>query len=280
MTVRDLGHAALASGQRPTRGARLHRVKYLACSLLLLMPAGGVEAMAKITSLPPPPSEKINYHIVSAGETLFAIAWRYELTVQSLAAINGISPPYTIRVGQQLLLKPHITPASPAIRGPQRPTPPPATREPSPLHATAPPKPDAATGSAPPSVAPTALAAAQRWRWPTAGTVARHFDNQRLFKGIDIQGRAGQPVVAAAAGTVVYAGSGLAGYGQLIIVKHDETYLSAYAHNRNILIAEGAQVKGGDRIGEIGGDPGNPTRLYFEIRRDGKPIDPLSVLPR
>lgn len=275
MTVRDLSHAALASGQRPIRVVKLHRVKYLVCSVLLLMPGGCVEAMAKITSLPPPPSEKINYHIVSAGETLFAIAWRYELTVQSLAAINGISPPYRIRVGQKLLLEPHITAAQPVIRAHQRPTPPPAARQPSPPRATAPPKPDAVPASAPPSVAPTA-----RWRWPTAGTVTRHFDNQHLFKGIDIQGRAGQPVVAAATGTVVYAGSGPAGYGRLIIVKHDETYLSAYAHNRNILIAEGAHVKSGDRIGEIGGDPANPNRLYFEIRRDGKPIDPLLVLPR
>ncbi len=251
---------------------RLYRIGHLFFSVLLLVSGDRAEAVAKVTSLPPPPSEKINYHVVSTGETLFAIAWRYELNLQALAAINGLSPPYRIRAGQRLMLEARLAPSRQPVLPPAgRQTPPPAPR--------APPTQDLATTGTPTGAAPAAATRA-RWRWPVAGAVTRRFDAQRLFKGIDIQGRAGQPVFAAAAGTVVYAGSGLAGYGRLIIVKHDETYLSAYAHNRSIRTTEGAQVKGGDPIAEIGGDPANPNRLYFEIRRDGKPIDPLLVLPR
>ncbi|MGK2914078.1 MAG: murein hydrolase activator EnvC family protein [Porticoccaceae bacterium] len=112
------------------------------------------------------------------------------------------------------------------------------------------------------------------------GRFTRNYDSGRVFKGIDIQSAAGRPVTAAATGTVVYAGNGLPAYGQLIIIKHDDTYLSAYAHNRKLFVSEGVVVKSGQTISEVGGDPANPGRLYFEIRERGKPVDPLRLLPK
>ena len=117
------------------------------------------------------------------------------------------------------------------------------------------------------------------WAWPTSGKVIAGFSEGSNLKGIDIAGRAGQPVVASAAGRVVYAGAGLRGYGKLVIVKHNNTYLSAYAHNREILVKEGQQVSKGQKIGEMGDTDADQVKLHFEIRRLGKPIDPAKFLP-
>lgn len=259
------------------------RLRRLLWCLVLSLAPGVAAAAARITSLPPPPSDKITFHIVSAGETLFAIAWRYELAVDTLAAANRLAPPYRLRPGQRLTLASAASAAGPRPQPRIRTPPPISPRVPSsalpstpgaPLLGT--PRPACAGRAAP---APVTIGASP-WTWPAVGTVTRKFAAERLFKGIDIKGRAGGPVTAAAAGTVVYAGTGVAGLGQLIIVRHDANYLSAYAHNRRMLVAEGAQVKAGFQIAEIGGDPLNPDRLYFEIRRDGTPIDPLLVLPR
>jgi lipoprotein NlpD len=119
----------------------------------------------------------------------------------------------------------------------------------------------------------------KRWRWPARGKVVTSFSASGR-KGIDIEGRFGQTVMAAAGGRVVYSGSGLIGYGQLIIVKHNKRYLSAYAHNNKLLVKEGDAVKGGQRIAEMGRSGPNRALLHFEIRRDGKPIDPLRYLPK
>ena len=119
------------------------------------------------------------------------------------------------------------------------------------------------------------------WRWPTQGTVIGRFaagDPKR--QGLDIAGTAGQAVVAAADGTVVYSGAGLVGYGELIIVKHSDEWLSAYAHNRRRLVAEGTAVKGGQPIAELGRSGTSRDMLHFEVRRNGKPVDPMTVLPR
>jgi lipoprotein NlpD len=117
------------------------------------------------------------------------------------------------------------------------------------------------------------------WVWPAKGKVVGAFSETANLKGIDIGGSAGQPVVASAAGTVVYAGSGLRGYGKLIIVKHNKTYLSAYAHNREILVKEGQDVTKGQKIAEMGNTDANEVKLHFEIRRLGKPMDPTRYLP-
>jgi len=117
------------------------------------------------------------------------------------------------------------------------------------------------------------------WIWPTKGHVVGAFSETANLKGIDIAGTAGQPVLASSSGTVVYAGSGLRGYGKLIIVKHNRTYLSAYAHNRDILVKEGQQVTKGQKIAEMGNSDTTEVKLHFEIRRLGKPMDPARYLP-
>jgi lipoprotein NlpD len=117
------------------------------------------------------------------------------------------------------------------------------------------------------------------WVWPAKGKVVGSFSETANLKGIDIAGNAGQPVVASAAGTVVYAGTGLRGYGKLIIVKHNKTYLSAYAHNRDILVKEGEKVAKGQKIAEMGNTDASEVKLHFEIRRQGKPMDPTRYLP-
>ena len=117
------------------------------------------------------------------------------------------------------------------------------------------------------------------WVWPTSGKVIAGFSENSNLKGIDIGGKPGQPVLASAAGRVVYAGSGLRGYGKLIIVKHNNTFLSAYAHNREILVKEGQHVSKGQKIGEMGDTDADQVKLHFEIRRLGKPIDPSKYLP-
>ena len=122
---------------------------------------------------------------------------------------------------------------------------------------------------------PEALA----WVWPATGRVLRGF-SEGGNKGLDISGRTSSPVRAAARGRVVYSGSGLVGYGKLIIVKHNKSYLSAYAHNDRLLVKEGDSVRGGQRIAQMGQTGTQEVKLHFEIRRDGRPVDPLIYLPR
>jgi lipoprotein NlpD len=117
------------------------------------------------------------------------------------------------------------------------------------------------------------------WIWPATGKIVAGFSESANLKGIDIAGKAGQPVVASAAGKVVYAGAGLRGYGKLIIVKHNNTFLSAYAHNREIAVKEGQQVAKGQKIAEMGDTDADQVKLHFEIRRLGKPVDPAKFLP-
>ena len=117
------------------------------------------------------------------------------------------------------------------------------------------------------------------WGWPTAGKIVSGFSETANLKGVDIAGKLGQPVFASAPGKVVYSGSGLRGYGKLIIIKHNDTYLSAYAHNSEILVKEGQAVVKGQKIGEMGDSDADQVKLHFEIRRLGKPVDPLKYLP-
>jgi lipoprotein NlpD len=117
------------------------------------------------------------------------------------------------------------------------------------------------------------------WSWPAKGRIVTSFSETANLKGIDIAGTAGEPVRASAAGRVVYAGNGLRGYGKLIIIKHNNTYLSAYAHNRDLLVKEGQQVTRGQKIAEMGSTDADQVKLHFEIRRHGKPMDPTKFLP-
>lgn len=229
---------------------------------------------APVDQRPPPPSQKINFHVVSQDETLFAIAWRYEVDLEKLARANGLSSPYTIYRGQRLTLDtnylPPVVKSIPVTQPRVLVTTPPSDEK-------TPHSPVKVTRPAP--TLPEALPSSWRWQWPAEGRVTRRFNSTDLFKGIDIESHPGQPVMAAGPGLVVYSGSGLRGYGELVIVKHSEEFLSAYAHSRQIFVKEGQTVKGGEKIAEVGGDPSNSKRLYFEIRQKGKPVNPLQFLP-
>lgn len=201
-----------------------------------------------------------DYHIVRSGETLFTIAWRYGRDYRDLARWNDLGDGSLIYPGQLIKLYP---PAGASAR--------PAPRTPSGDRVT---RTRARELPALPAEAPPA------WVWPTAGPVVVEFgDRTGTGTGVLIGGDGGQPVRAAAAGRVVYSGSGLIGYGRLIIVKHNDTYLSAYGHNASLLVQEGETVGQGQRIATMGEGPGRKPRLHFEIRQNGKPVDPRQFLP-
>jgi lipoprotein NlpD len=250
------------------------------------------------------PLPRNGIHVVQRGETLYGISFRYGLRYQDVAALNGIGDSYLISVGQRLRLStnarggnvassappprpvtprpaaPAPRPVPPPVTATQSATPPPATSSAPPVAATPPPRP----ATPPPVVvsAPSApVAGAPTWQWPTSGDlVGRFVAGDQTQQGIDIAGRSGQDVRAAADGVVVYSGAGLVGYGELIIVKHSEEWLSAYAHNSQRLVAEGAKVSAGQVIGKMGRTGAPRDMLHFEIRRNGKPVDPLGLLPR
>jgi lipoprotein NlpD len=170
------------------------------------------------------------------------------------------------------------------MRGaPAKPTPEPAPRAASPPSSaqTAPPQAAPSTARAKPVTPPPASAPAGgvAWAWPARGALLQAFNQGPNPKGIAIGGEAGQPVLASAAGRVVYSGSGLRGYGKLVIIKHDATFLSVYAHNRELRVKEGERVTAGQTIAEMGSFDAERPGLHFEIRRLGKPVDPLQYLP-
>jgi lipoprotein NlpD len=141
------------------------------------------------------------------------------------------------------------------------------------------PSPAAPPPSSPPTTTTPTADTIIDWSWPTQGKVISMYSEGASFKGIDIVGNVGQPVLAAAAGKVVYVGSGLRGYGKLVIVKHNDVFLSVYAHNRELLVQQGQQVTRGQKIAEMGNTDADQVKLHFEIRKDGKPIDPMQYLP-
>lgn len=205
--------------------------------------------------------------VVQRGQTLYRIATENGISPLDLAMWNGVPPPYTIYPGQRLRLYPS------------------AGRSPAPV-ASRPASPRPSTGAAPPRSPPPAPVTAPAsspidWRWPTEGQmIGRYVNGDPTKQGIDIAGSGGQTVRAAADGVVVYSGSGLVGYGELIIVKHNEQWLSAYGHNRSRLVNEGQIVKSGQQIAEMGRSGAARDMLHFEIRYNGKPLDPLAYLPR
>jgi len=214
---------------------------------------------------------------VQRGDTVYGIAFRAGIDFRDLARWNGIAPPYTIYPGQRLQLRGG---AGDRGGGASRPTPPRPAAKTAGRPGTRAPTSTPAPPGKPPMPTPAPASAPRVWRWPTDGVViGRYAAGDSTRQGIDIAGRAGQSIAAAAAGTVVYSGSGLAGYGELVIVKHSDEWLSAYGHNRRRLVAEGERVMAGQAIAEMGSTGASRDMLHFEIRRNGKPLDPLPLLP-
>ena len=210
---------------------------------------------------------------VSRGDTLYGIAFRNGIDVRDLASWNGIGPPYTIYPGQKLRLYPKGGSVASS-------TPPRSTTGAKPPVATARPPVKPTVSTPPPVVAPPATSPIA-WTWPAAGDLlSRYVSGEPTKQGIDIGGSGGAPVRAAGDGVVVYSGAGLVGYGELIIVKHNDSWLSAYGHNRARLVNEGQLVKGGQQIAEMGRTGAARDMLHFEIRYNGKPVDPLTYLPK
>lgn len=232
---------------------------------------------------PPGKGRYVVYHTVHSGETLYSIAWRYGYDYREVAAWNRIRPPYRIFVGQRLLIIPSgygapvedYSTSTAATPAPSTPTP---SRNNLPATSSKERIPTQSVSVEKPVSRPHQVNI--RWRWPTTGKLVRSFADSGSKKGIDIGGRIGQPVYAAAAGDVVYSGSGLVGYGNLVIIKHDDVFLSAYGQNRRLLVKEGDRIKAGQMIAEMGQTGKDGAILHFEIRQDGKPVDPLRYLPR
>lgn len=220
-----------------------------------------------------------DYYIVERGDTLFSIAWRFDMDFRKLAAANQIKSPYLIHPGDRIRLsETRQATASTAVKPAKLPAGK-ASDTVSPAVSRAPSK---VQKPVRPVVQPPVVKAVpnEAWIWPVSGKLERYFSAAGLSKGIDIAAPAGTPVKAVRSGQVVYAGSRLKGYGQLIIIRHDSEYLSAYAHNRRMLVKEGQKVSQGDVIAELGSTGTDKPRLHFEIRRNGKPVDPLGLLPK
>ncbi|MGE6529785.1 peptidoglycan DD-metalloendopeptidase family protein [Pseudomonas sp. NPDC077382] len=276
-----------------TASTRWIRSSSFRCALVALLagsllagcassPSGGVSVVDRnnrdrVTS---------GHYTVQRGDSLWSIAFRFGWDWRDLARVNNIRPPHVIYPGQTIRFSGQA-PRAVAAR-PETKTPPPVPRTPTIVTNPVPTPPPLTRPSAPaarPAAPSTPIKAVTRsasgWAWPAGGAVIGRFSsNGSLNKGIDIAGELGQPVLAASDGAVVYAGSGLRGYGELVIIKHSDTYVSAYGHNRRLLVQEGQQVKAGQAIAEMGSTGTDRVKLHFEIRRQGKPVDPLQYLPK
>ncbi|MFC4312167.1 peptidoglycan DD-metalloendopeptidase family protein [Steroidobacter flavus] len=207
--------------------------------------------------------ERGGTYTVKRGDTLYSIAFRHKLDYKDLARWNNIGRDYVIYPGQTLRLSAsgkggtRAASSTPRSSTPPKKSPPPAPRQP-------------AIPTGPPV----------KWQWPVSDGTATLTSRPNGGQGLMIAGKSGEDVRAAGPGRVVYTGSGLLGYGQLIIVKHNETYLSAYGHLQSVLIQEGDAVSAGQRIATMGNGPQGSPQLYFEIRINGTPGNPLSLLPQ
>jgi len=250
--------------------------------------AEAVPAPAEATK-PLPGAEnagKPGYYTVKPGDRLIRIGLENGQSWKDLAKWNNIENPDRIEVGQTLRVVPPDVDPSAASSKPVTT----AKVETKPLDAK--PAVGAVSGasaapapSAPPTVSTASPTPAPRdgdddinWGWPASGPVVGNFEEGKV-KGLAIGGKAGDPVLAAADGRVVYAGAGLRGYGNLVIIKHNNTYLTAYAHNQTLLVKDDQAVRKGQKIAEMGSTDADSVRLHFEIRRQGKPIDPAKLLP-
>ncbi|CAI8996543.1 peptidoglycan DD-metalloendopeptidase family protein [Pseudomonas sp. IT-P294] len=246
-----------------------------------------VRVVDRNNAVPQRPVVTTGQYVVRPKDTLFSIAFRYGWDYKALAARNNIPTPYTIHPGQTIRFDGRTGSTPSPVESATDSTPSSSLKTTvirrqanGTTTSSAVVAPSVATKPAPAPM-PPAGPAPTGWGWPSNGILIGKFSsNGSLNKGIDIAGDLGQPVLAASDGTVVYAGSGLRGYGELVIIKHSDTYVSAYGHNRRLLVREGQQVKVGQTIAEMGSTGTDRVKLHFEIRRQGKPVDPLQFLPR
>jgi lipoprotein NlpD len=205
---------------------------------------------------------------VQKGDTLFGLSKRYDISVEQLAKLNQLKKPYVIQPGQTIYLKPLTTPVKKSTVTSTQP----GSTRPTAIQT-------ASTKKQPPASEGITWPSTIRWQRPANGKIVKKFNRQlNDAKGIDIAGQHGDAIVASADGKVVYSGNGLISYGNLIIIKHNKTFLSAYAYNRKLLVNEGDIVKAGQKIAEMGRKDDLSPRLHFEIRKNGKPDDPLKYL--
>ena len=233
---------------------------------------------------------KPGYYSVKSGDTLIRIGMDNGQSWRDIARWNNIENPNLIETGQVLRVTPPeetgvvVRPVS-STNVVTIPAPANTASAPAPASNTVSVRPPASAANPPNAPTPANNLANSdsaedtvSFQWPTRGNVLAGFDEVKN-KGIDIAGKAGDPVLAAADGKVVYAGSGLRGYGNLVILKHNNTYLTAYAHNQSLLVKEDQAIKRGQKIAEMGNSDADQVKLHFEIRRQGKPVDPAKYLP-
>lgn len=250
----------------------LKNIQFIGVMLLIALTLTGCNSPQILQDSNFNPPVYFGSHTVEQGDTLYSIAWRYGRDYKELAEANKISPPYSLLVGQRIRLdlkvNPQIQDANSAV-----------TKR-KPILTKNNKQTNVNKGKIEPVEEAEVLDSILKWRWPHVGPVIATFSSTGAFnKGIDIGGKTGDSVVAAAEGEVVYAGSGLRGYGKLVIVSHANNFISAYAHNQRILVKEGDRVKAGQRIAELGESGTTQPKLHFEIRQKGKPVDPEKYLP-
>jgi lipoprotein NlpD len=235
-------------------------------------PANPSPAPINQTSVAVPSSGAV--HVVAQGDTLYSIAFAHNIDVRSLALANNLAAPYTIFPGQRLNLSAAGVSAAAINAVPQIPAAPAGESAPASGQ-----RPQAAIDARRTGSVNTRQVEGVSWQWPADGRLLSTFSESGAARGIDIAGTQGEAVFAAADGDVVYAGRGIPGAGNLLILRHSERHLSAYMHNSSMLVAEGDNVRAGDKIAEIGTGPSGRDLLHFEVRVDGKPVDPVRYLP-
>lgn len=241
-------------------------LKALLGILLLLTATACSNYAAPVSSLEQPPSSRITTHQVSAGDTLYSIAWRYDLNFRLLARANNLTEPFSLRPGQRLTLDMRGVNLNDSPKTSSR-TVVKAVKIPSTVVNSGAQKAPIAVKAKP---KPAVYSENWQWKWPIQGKTTESFSPADLRKGVTIKGVSGSMVRPAAPGIVVYAGDGLRGYGKLVIIKHSEILLSAYGHNEKIMVKEGQNVKQTEIIAKLG----SKGTMYFEIRKDGYPVNP------